>query len=1001
MALVRPSPVVLAAVALSIVLSAGSARADVISFLGRTLVDVRIEVNGAALVEPGIVQLIETRVGEPLSMERVRETIEHLVGLGRFEDIRVFAEGSSLRADGVALRWVLVPLQRIAVIELAGSLGFSAAELRTAIADRLGARPAASRASEVVTVLTDFYVQRGYRRPQIGTRLAAGSRTEVATLVVSIDPGARTVIDGAMVRGENVNSTAVLSALRLERGRPYDVPAIDARVQDYETGLRDAGYYEANVDVAATFSADGSTANVTVDVDRGPLVRVVFAGDPLPENRRDTLVPIRQERSVDLDLLEDASRNIAAFLRQQGYRAAAATYVREERSGEMVLTFTATRGPLHRLSAIDVVGNSAVADADILPLLPLEPGEAFADNRVATVAAAVTELYRVRGFARAVVKPEIVVQAEQTTGDAPFRPVTVRLMIAEGPRTTVGAVTIRGATQLSELRVRPLLGLIEGRPFYRPQLDADRDAVERLYQNEGFRSARVDAETALSGDGTVLEVKWNVREGPRTVVDHVLVSGTVRTNPDLVRREIALLPGQALGDDALIESQRRLAALGLFRRVRIIELPHGGLDAASPDPAQADAVATISRDVLIELEEAPSTTVSYGGGVEAGRRLRREGDQAQEQIELAPRGFLEISRRNLWGKNRSVTLLTRVSIRPRDPGVESTDPTDQGGYGFNEYRIVGTFREPRPFDATGDFQFTAFVEQAIRSSFNFNRRGVRGEYARRFGPALTVSGRYTFDRTRLFDEQIQPEVRLLVDRVFPRVRLSTLTGSVLRDSRDDVLDPTRGAVVGIDTAVAPRMIGSEVGFVKTSSQLFVYRRLPTRAAWTVAAGVRVGIAVGFERTVARRDEDGVPVLGPDGQPMVDVVDDVPASERFFAGGDSTVRGFVLDRLGTAQTLDDQGFPTGGNGLVVANVELRSPYWKGLGGVGFFDAGNVFRRASDISAVDMRPSAGFGVRYRSPLGPLRVDLGFNLDRRVLASGARERGTVFHISLGQAF
>jgi outer membrane protein insertion porin family len=117
--------------------------------------------------------------------------------------------------------------------------------------------------------------------------------------------------------------------------------------------------------------------------------------------------------------------------------------------------------------------------------------------------------------------------------------------------------------------------------------------------------------------------------------------------------------------------------------------------------------------------------------------------------------------------------------------------------------------------------------------------------------------------------------------------------------------------------------------------------------------------------------------------------------------DSTVRGFVLDRLGTEETLNREGFPAGGSGLLVANIELRTPYWKGLGAVGFFDAGNVFAEAGDIQASELRPSAGFGLRYRSPLGPLRFDLGFNLDRRTLPNGSRERGTVFHLSLGQAF
>jgi outer membrane translocation and assembly module TamA len=149
------------------------------------------------------------------------------------------------------------------------------------------------------------------------------------------------------------------------------------------------------------------------------------------------------------------------------------------------------------------------------------------------------------------------------------------------------------------------------------------------------------------------------------------------------------------------------------------------------------------------------------------------------------------------------------------------------------------------------------------------------------------------------------------------------------------------------------------------------------------------------------DENGQPVLDENGEQIVDVLKEVPASERFFAGGDSTVRGFALDRLGTIETLDPQGFPQGGNGLLVLNAELRAPYWKGVGLVGFVDAGNVFPLASDIEISEVRVATGFGVRYRSPIGPLRVDLGFKVNPRMLPDGTRERGSIFHISLGQAF
>ncbi len=971
-----------------VLLLVAPARADVRDYVGRPLADVRVELAGAPFADPSVLQLIETRVGEPLSMERVRETVDHLIGLGRFEDIRVYAEPSATRPDGVALRWLLVPLQRVGQILMTGRLELEAATLRAEIMERFGASPASSRVAEVIGVLTAYYANRGYRRPVIQPRLTPGRVPEVVTLTLSIDAGPRTLIGDVSVGGDSGQTpAAVIAVLGLERGRPYDPAAIDRRRMAFEQELRDLGHYEARVTTSSVFSEDGGTAELVVDVDRGPRVRVIFAGDPLPENRRDTLVPIRQERSIDLDLLEDASRNIESFLRQQGYRAAAAPYVREAKAGEMVLTFTVSRGPRHRLASLDVTGNRVVPLAELAPLLALQRGEPFVEPRVARVAAAVTELYRVRGFARAAVKPEITVGPAQGAEDQTYRPVSVRLLVTEGVLTTVGDITIAGASAITESRLRSLVALQPGRPFYRPQLDADREVMERLYRNEGFQSVRVDAQTALRSDGTVADVQWIIREGLQTVVDQLLVSGNVRTSADLIRREVALQPGKPLGEDALIESRRRLAALGLFRRVRIIELPHG---------------ASANRDILIEVEEAPSTTVSYGGGVEAGRRARAsDTGQAEDRIEVAPRGFFEISRRNLWGKNRAISLFTRVSLRARDPAVDSTDPTDVGGYGFNEYRVVGTFRQPRPFDSPGDLQFTAFIEQAIRSSFNFGRRGVRAEYARRTEHFVTFSGRYSFDRTRLFDEQIEPKDRLLIDRLFPNVRLSTFTGSVLRDSRNDVLDPDRGTVLGVDGTLAARALGSEVGFVKSFAQAFAYRRLPGPGSLTVVAGLRAGFATGFERIVSRVDADNRPVLDATGAGIVDVVDEVPASERFFAGGDTTVRGFVLDRLGTAETLDAQGFPAGGEGLAIVNLELRTPYWKGLGGVGFFDAGNVFKRAGDISLAALRPAAGFGVRYRSPVGPLRFDLGFNLDRQVLASGAKERGTVFHISLGQAF
>jgi outer membrane translocation and assembly module TamA len=155
-----------------------------------------------------------------------------------------------------------------------------------------------------------------------------------------------------------------------------------------------------------------------------------------------------------------------------------------------------------------------------------------------------------------------------------------------------------------------------------------------------------------------------------------------------------------------------------------------------------------------------------------------------------------------------------------------------------------------------------------------------------------------------------------------------------------------------------------------------------------AGAARIGLARGFPREV----------IGDDGLPQT--VRDIPASERFFAGGATTVRGFALDRLGTPEIIDSDGFSQGGDALLVLNAELRAALGRNISAAGFVDAGNVFARTADLRIGDIRPTAGFGFRYKSPIGPLRFDIGFNLDRQPVA-GALESPRQYFFTLGQAF
>jgi outer membrane protein insertion porin family len=809
-------------------------------------------------------------------------------------------------------------------------------------------------------------------------------RREETTLIFHIESGPRVVVREVRYEGNAPGSlTAARRELGFTEGQPYDRRRVEARLAEYLADLRERGYYEARGDLALEeISPDERTAVLAVNLDGGPHISIVFEGDPVPENVRSDLVPIEREGSVDEDLLEDSARRIANYFHAQGYRDADVTFHPTPRDGELAIVFRVSRGPQYQVGRVEVAGNASVPLADLAPLIRLEPGKPFLDAQLDADVAAVGEAYRRRGFVDAKVASAVL----PAPGGAGQVTVLVRIVVQEGPRSVIGAITFDSNSALSDVALGEMLATRPGQPFYQPQVALDRDGIVLRYLNLGYTSAAVDVRVAFAEDRTRADIAFDVHEGTQVFVDHVLIVGNEKTSAATVRREVTLQPGDPLAFDAIAESQRRISALGLFRRVRVTAIDHG---------------AEGRRDLVVTVEEGPATTIGYGGGVEVARRLVRPTADAvpTEKFEFAPRGFFEIGRRNLFGRNRSVNLFTRLSLRLRtDPVL--TEEGEQPTTDFNEYRVLGTYRQPRLFGAN-DLMITGFAEQGARTSFDFNRRGARAELARRFTATLSGSARYSLDRTEVFNETYAEEDQLLIDRLFPQVRLSTVSSSLIRDTRDDALGPTRGSLIGWDTEVAGRAIGSEVGFVKSFVQGYVFRRLPGRRSVVLATGARVGLAAGFAREVPRVDEDGNPVLGPDGEPVVDVIDDLPASERFFAGGDTTVRGFGLDQLGTPATLDDNGFPKGGNAVLVLNAELRVPIWGDLGAVAFLDGGNVFARVDDFDVGAIRGAAGFGLRYRSPIGPLRLDLGFKLDRQTLPNGEQERPTALHISLGQAF
>jgi outer membrane protein assembly complex protein YaeT len=950
-------------------------------FVGRTVVAVDVYSGGLPSSDATVAGLIETPAGAPLSMSAVRETINHIHSLGRYQEVSIDATDVE---GGVRLRYDLVPIQTVTEIDFRGDLGLDKGDLRRVVTDRFGSAPPASRAAAAAELLQRYYFEHGYLGAAIRPTLEPGARPENAVLTFDVRSGERARIRDVKVNGDPGEPTATfLQKIRANRGRVYQLVEVEERLAQYVQELRRDGHYEANgTHRMAARSDDGQSVDLEVGINLGPDIVVRFEGDPLPANRLDDLVPVEREGSVDVDIIEDSEHRIVEYLNQQGYWKAAVKSTRVERENGIEIVFTVNRGLRYRIDGgVEVTGNPSVLLADVRRqvnafddvLRTLEDGDLFVRANLDAAAAALAGIYMQRGFAQ--VKVESTVQELPSAADQGR--VKPGIAVVEGPRLTVGQVSFTGNAAVPTPELSRLQELTPGAPYYEPNVRRAREAIVREYLNRGFPFAAVEARTRAENNRVAVE--FAISEGTQTFIDHVLIVGNVNIRTEVIERELnaeSLRPGEPLGLDSLFNVRRRLGELGLFRSVRITEIPHG-------DSGR--------RDLLITVEESPATSVGYGAGVELNSRFETDqaGNRTTSQLELAPRGFFEIGRRNLGGKNRSASLYTRVSLR------SDNEPGGSDLFGFADYRVIATYREPKTFGWDAEVRISGALEQGVRSAFSFTRKGVTADVLRRFTPTFYGSARYTFSSTRVFDlifdeDEDDGEELLTIDRVFPRVRLSAFSGSFARDTRDDQIEPTRGLFVTAESTLAARSLGGEVGFVKTYLEGNAYRRLTRSGSVVLAGRLAFGLADGFPR------QTDVP--GPDGQPLV--IDDLPASERFFAGGDTTVRGFDLDSLGTAETLTAGGVPRGGNGLVLANLELRVPIRGNFRGAVFVDGGNVFDRVSSMDAGGLRGAVGFGLRYRTPVGPLRVDVGFKLDPQEFR-GVREDRRVFHFSFGHAF
>jgi len=953
--------------------------------------------DGQVLAAGPSVSTVET--GKPLDRGQAAASLRALYRTGNYSNIRVLSESvaGGIRIDFVVQENLYFNQLLVFGLKAPPTEASAAAAMQITLGDVFRQETLDDAMERLKTRLQE----EGLYTAKVDSELRPHPAEHQMDVIVRVQPGPRVRVGTIhLTNNTEYPDLEIASRMRLKAGSPITSVKIQNGTSRIRKFLIKKGHLSGRAAVRREpYNAAKNTVDLTLDVSEGARVRVAVTGASFSNGDLKRLIPIYQEGAVDSDLLEEGKRNIRERLEREGYFDASVEYssamreVQKKNSTaqEQVITYAIQRGDHHKLIGIEIAGNHYFDKETIASRLQIYKAALgsrgrFSRRTVENDRLSMEKLYRDNGFADAVVSAQVLDNYQNKAGN-----VYIRFVVSEDVQTLVAELHIDGNREFGEKELLEHVASTPGQPYSDFNVAADRANILAQYFNEGFPEATfasesqpVEQQTAAAagspadkklvgqggethpekktGPGVAKTVRltYRIQEGPQVHVRRILLTGYDHTRPRVIRREVQVKTAEPLREGKVVETQRRLYNLGIFNRVTI----------APQNPAGTDP----DKDIVVLVEEAKRYTIAYGGGFEV-QRLASTTNPTGGQVQAAPRGILEITKLNLTGRADSLSLKLRGSTLQ--------------GRALLGYSVPDTFGDPHL-----SFQATAFAEKTRDiNTFTESRYEGSVQLTDQFSPRTTALFRYSFRKVLVSNLNI-PSVEI---PLFQQPTLvSQFSTSLIRDSRDNPADASKGWLNSADFGIADTYIGSSASFLRFLYQNSSYH--PIKRRFSFARSFRFGVLSPYRDTIS------LAFPAPTGTPLPQLI---PLPERFFAGGGTSLRGFALNQAGPRDSVT--GFPVGGQALLVFNQELRFPMrlpfiGTKLGGTAFYDAGNVYSKVDRITLRWTSPkpifdplnptkclynctnelnyfsqTVGLGVRYATPVGPIRVDLGYQMNR----------------------
>ena len=933
----------------------GLADAQATQFEGKRIID--IQFSEVQPLDPAdLAKAQPLKIGQPLRMSEVAQAVDGLFATGRFDDIAVEAEASG---NGVAIRFVTKNAWFVGGVSVQGDVGTppNRGQVGTTAQLSLGTPFHEDDVARGVENIKRLMEANGLYEAQVTSSVERSSNAQEVFVTLYVEKGKRAKYGMPTVEGDTKLSNDTI--LRVTGWR---LPIIHwwRQVSDAKTRKGVHGLLEkyqkqdrltARVELKKLdYDAQRRRVHPRLTVNTGPKVVVTAVEAKMSKRLLKRYVPVFQENTVDNDLLVEGKRNIHDYLQSQGYYDVDVDFrVLPPRNDVETIEYIISRGQRYRLVHVAISGNNYFDEDDIRERMFMQPAslrmrrgrysEAFRRKDEENIA----DLYRANGFRDVKVASIVDHDYRNNEGD-----IAVTVKIEEGPQWFVDSLAMRGVNQLNADQLRPQLASLAGQPFAEVNLASDRDTLLTYYYAHGFPTANLSTSWQVNGQPHHVNVTYTVTEGDRQYVRKVITSGLHTTRPSVVEKQIKLKPGDPLSPIEQTEIQKTFYDLGIFARVdTAIENPDGQTD---------------HKYVLYNFEEANRYDLSLG----VGAQVARFGTPSTTDLS-APAGTPGFS-------PQFTATLTRLNFR----GMGHTISL-RGSYSSLEKLVSLSYLQPRFQNTEGrNLTYATLFDQSLDIR-TFASKRIEGsvQLTQKFSRSLTGLFRFSYRRVSVSDVVIPV---LLVPQLVQPVRLGILSANFIQDRRDNPADPHHGIYNTVDIGVTGRFLGSERSFARMLLRNATYYKLTRNVV--LARQTQFGVIRPFSAPAGVGDQESVPL-----------------PERFFGGGADSLRAFPYNEAGPRDTgaalvpggptSAPTGFPLGGNALFFNNIELRFPFiGDNIQGVFFHDMGNVYSsvtnmsfrfRQKNLQDFDYAVHAvGFGLRYKTPIGPIRGDLAYSIN-----------------------